>query len=710
LDEYQDTNVAQRRMLQAMAPEGSNVTAVGDARQNIFQWRGSTLFNLIDFPSKHFLRAGGKRHDYLSLADNFRSGSRIVELANTIIDVVPGDRRPGRAQSAVPANLEGFVGTKLLGDQRREAQFIAEEIQQLHGRPAAGKRPEVDWKDCAVLVRRKSHMSTIYSTLREADVPVEVVGLGGLLQVPEVLDTVAWLRLVADPGPGSNRWLARVLFGPRFRVHYRDLAVLARWAAARTRELSDAKRGSSEDTDGAAVLDETAFEPDEQAFALVEALDHLDEIENLASDARYRLEKFRGELEELRARSSLPLLDLVQTIISRCDIAEALQASPRQDAGASLGHLRQFMNLVANFSPVIGEPSLGEFLEYLDAAEEADDPMGLQISSSEDSVKLMTIHAAKGLEFEVVFVPGVAASENAKGDRVYSIFPDERASNPMISFSQLPYGVREDRHHLPDPMTVDSRGNPALKKRALFAEELKARAVEDERRLFYVALTRAKQRLYVTASWWYERQRRPHGPSVFFDEVAAHSQVQDLGVAERPAVSPLMEELATRAVWPPKVAAPRGVAPEFPDGPVRDLKRLLAGDISADDLLGRLPGPQRSRALQLLDEHRAASRALSSVSGKAAQQPVVRSVTASQAVMIASGTAPANGLTRPLPQRPSEGALLGTEIHRWIEEQTRGITGLVDEESLDERLTGVDQAELAELKDAFVRMGYPQRD
>ncbi|MEX2588059.1 MAG: ATP-dependent DNA helicase [Actinomycetota bacterium] len=709
LDEYQDTNVAQRRLLQAMAPQGSNVTAVGDARQNIFQWRGSTLYNLIDFPDKHFLRTGGKRHDYLSLADNFRSGSRIVELANTVIDQVPGDRRPGQAQAAVRANLEGFVGAKLLEDQRREAQFIAGEIQRLHGEPAAVNRPPVGWKDCAVLVRRKSHMSTIYSTLREADVPVEVVGLGGLLQVPEVLDTVAWLRLVADPGPGSNRWLARIVFGPRFRVHYRDLAVLARWAAARTREMSDAKRESSEAIDGAAVLDETAFEPDEQAFSLVEALDHLDRIEGLAQDARTRLQQLHGELAELRVRSSLPLLDLVQTILSRCDIAEALRASPRQDAGASLGNLRQFMNLVANFSPVTGDPSLGEFLEYLDAAEDADDPMGLEVSSSEDSVKLMTIHAAKGLEFEVVFVPGVASGENAKGDKVYSIFPDERASNPMISFSQLPYRVREDRHHLPDPMTLNSKGSPTLKNRRGFADELRARAVEDERRLFYVALTRARQRLYVTAAWWYERQRRPHGPSVFFEEVAAHPQVQDLGVAERPEASPLMQQLAARAVWPPKLAARGGAAPELPDGPVAALKGLLGGELTAGDLLGRLHGPARARAEELLEGHRAAARALGSDPGQTVPDALpLQSVTASQAVSVASG-AGERALRRPLPQKPGKSALMGTEIHRWIEEQARGLTGLVDEEGIDDRLTDVDQAKLGELKNAFVRMGFAQR-
>ncbi len=705
LDEYQDTNVAQRRMMQALAPWGSNVTAVGDARQNIFQWRGSTLFNLIDFPLKHFLRAGGESHQFLSLSDNFRSGARVVDVANAVIDRVSPERRPGQPLAAVPFNSDGFVGTALLSDQRAEAEFIAGEILKFHGKPVAEGRSPTGWNDFAVLVRRKSHMGLIYSVLKEHEIPVEVVGLGGLLQVPEVMDTVAWLRLVAEPGPTSNRWLARILLGPRFRIHYRDLALLARWAAGRTRELSETKRKELPHEEGTAVPDETDFEPDEVAFALVEALDHLELIPQLPPDALERLLRMRSELWSLRAHAGAPLLDLVQRIVNETGIAGALAASPRQDAAASMGNLRQFMSLVANFAPISGEPSLAEFLEYLDAAEDAADTMELEVTPADDSVKLTTVHGAKGLEFEVVFVPGVAASENAKGDKVYSIFPDERASNPMISYGQLPYGVREDAHHLPNPLTEDAKGNTVLKKKAHFARELKERAVEDERRLYYVALTRARQRLYVTAAWWYERQKRPHGPSIFFEEVAALDQVENLVVADKPDESPLMAELQAKAVWPPVVRNLFDSTPALPHGPVAALEDLLAGRRSADELLDALEPTDRAEAGKLVAAHRHKIAALGTDDGLRSVPEVESlpkdSLTASQAVALAAGRITDRQLSRPLPKRPSASGRIGVEIHRWIEERARGLTGLADEEGMDNPGSRVEAARLAKLKAAW---------
>src|SRR3984893_89086 len=241
LDEYQDTNVAQRRLIQLLAPTGHNVTAVGDARQNIFQWRGSTLFNLIDFPTRHFLRLGDEPHEYLTLSENFRSGRRILEVANRVIERVPAERRAGGGVRPHPANGEGWVGVKLAADQEQEASFISCEIERLHGSGEPGDTG-TPWSQFAVLVRRKSHIRPIHDALRARGIPVDVVGLAGLLEVPEVLVTMAWLRVLADPGPMANRWLARILLGPRFRIHYRDLTRLARWAARHTKELHAGRR------------------------------------------------------------------------------------------------------------------------------------------------------------------------------------------------------------------------------------------------------------------------------------------------------------------------------------------------------------------------------------------------------------------------------------------------------------------------------------
>jgi DNA helicase II / ATP-dependent DNA helicase PcrA len=703
LDEYQDTNVAQRRMMQALCPAGSNVTAVGDARQNIFQWRGSTLFNLIDFPLTHFLRQGNEPHSYASLSTNFRSAARILVVANTVIEKVPAERRPGKGLTPVSSNGEGFVGTALLADQREEARFIAQQIKALHGSPAAPGRNPTQWKDFAILVRRKSHMALIYSVLKDEDIPVEVIGLGGLLAVPEVMDTVAWLRVVADPGPASNRWLARILLGPRFRIHYRDLAVLARWAAARTGELASSKRVQSP---ADLLADETGFEPDEVAFSLGEALDDLDEISGLAAGARERLTQMRGELKALRARAGGTLLELVRAVATETGLLESLQSSLRKDAQACIANLTQFMGLVANFAPVTGEATLTEFLDYLDAAEEAEDALEMEATTSEDSVKLTTVHRAKGLEFEVVFVPGVAARKNDEGARVDSIFPDERAANPMTSLGQLPFGVREDQEHLPVPWETGSDGSRVLKRKAEFAKELKARAVEDERRLYYVALTRARQRLYVTAAWWYERHGKPRGPSIFFDEVADLPESESLVRAEMPGQNPLLEELRSLAVWPPQPAAATA-DPLFPEGHSEAIRRLMSGEWTSAQVLGRLDAAARVEADEAYATHRKLIGSLTLGAPEIRPEPAGMSISASQAVLLAAGDLAR--ASRPLPERPSDAALLGTEIHRWIEASARGLTGLADEEGLDQVGTVVSASDLAALKQTFLRMGYGKR-
>lgn len=713
LDEYQDTNVAQRRLLQILAPEGHNVTAVGDARQNIFQWRGSTLFNLIDFPKRHFLRSGAESHDFLPLSTNYRSGSKILEVANQIIERVPQSRRPGEPLVEHPGNGVGRVVLKVLSDQYREAEFIVEEILRLHGEPTAPEREPASWSDFAILVRRRAHIPPIYQALKDRDVPVEVVGLSGLLQVPEVMDAVSWLRVLADPGPPGNRWLARVLMGPRFRIHYRDLALLARWAAHHTLALSEAKRDkdSSEPHGRVIVPDETEFEPEDVAFSLAESLDHLDEIEGLGAEALRRLKLARAEIQALRPRASGPLLELVQAVIAETGIWEALDASTRGDAASAKRNVTNFLSVVANFAPVTGEPSLGAFLSYLDAAEDVEETLDLPTDVAGDSVKLMTVHQAKGLEFEVVFIPCVSARVNDQGEYVDSFFPDTRSSNPMTSYGQLPPSVREDSEHLPTPWILDENDVKIPKKKAVFKKELTERAIEDERRLFYVALTRAKQRLCVTAAWWYERQTKARGPSLFFNEVAEIGGVEVQDDDEMLTENPLRELLAARAVWPPEPhkVEKGGV---FPEGYPAALEALLSGTVSIEDLMNRLPAASVERAKQILAEHKETIAMLARAHaerGEALGRALPRSLSATNAVALATGAIKPGQIARPLPERPSAARRIGTEVHRWIEERARRLTGLADEEALDLPAAHVDRSRLSELRESFAKMGFDER-
>src|SRR5206468_3149496 len=139
--------------------------------------------------------------------------------ANTIIERVDPSHRPGAELVSVPSNGAGWVGCAMFSDQEAEAAYIAEEINTLHeeGKP---------WKDMAILVRKKRYMDRIVAALDVLDIPVEMPELGGLLKIPAVVDTVAWLQVLSDTGTSSNRWAARLLMGPRYRIHYRDLAPL----------------------------------------------------------------------------------------------------------------------------------------------------------------------------------------------------------------------------------------------------------------------------------------------------------------------------------------------------------------------------------------------------------------------------------------------------------------------------------------------------
>lgn len=695
LDEYQDTNIAQRRLMQSLVAPGGAVTAVGDTRQAIYAFRGATMYNLIDFP-KTFPRAGA-RYEAVSLSQNFRSGARILEVANHIVEKIPPERRPGVPLRPNPANGQGRVELALLADERAEAAWIAERIEALHGRVLAEGRAPVAWRDVAVLVRRRSAMDSLLEALQERDIPVEVVGLSGLLKTPEVTEVVAWLRCL-DTKPSANRWLARILLGPRWRIHYRDLALCARWAAGRTWELKVKLAAGDEER-------ARDMEPGDVGFALVEALDHLDDIAELPPEARRRLSGFRSRLAALRARAHAPLLDLVQEAIRVSGIGDALLGSPSRAAGAARQNLASFLDHVAAFAPVEGEATLRSFLAYLDAADEAEETLEASQPAEDDSVKLMTVHASKGLEFECVFVPSVAATRNARGEHVYSIFPSTRSSNPLESYRTLPFDVREDAEHYPR-----FEGN-----RARFKAEVVARTIEDERRLFYVALTRAKQYLAVSAAHWYGRDQRPRGPSLFFEEVAelAGGPVALVRSDERPSTNPIIELLESRRTWPPRARV--GEDDDlFEQGWGQVADDVVAGRFALDDLVARLDGEERAaygaRAAEVAEEIALLERARAEAAPARPRLP--RIVSATELARLSSEQGLAR-LLRPLPERPSPERALGTEIHRLIEERSleldeqAGLLPFAEEAELDEPAAVGE--EVGERLERWHELGFAER-
>jgi DNA helicase II / ATP-dependent DNA helicase PcrA len=667
LDEYQDTNVAQRRLMQRICPPGASIMAVGDARQAIYAFRGATMYNLLSFadhfppgpaPGLERRPAGPAAGEPLPLSTNFRSGPRILALANSVIDVIPEERRGGTPLVARPGAAEGEVRAALLADQFAEAAFVADQVVRAHESGLAdGSWP--DWRDVAVLVRSKRLLGPLREALEQRDVPVEVVGLSGLLETPEIVDLVSTLRVIADPG--ANVALARLLLGPRWRIGHRHLVRLARWASRHNWGLKDVLPGEDPD-------------PGDVSFALAEAIDHLDEVEGLDEEVRDRLAGFREELRELRAAARGPLLDLVQTILERTGVWAELEASGDRRAITARQNLATFLDRVAAFAPVEGDPSLAAFLAYLDAVEDASEPVEAVQPAPADSVKLMTVHMAKGLEFPMVAVVGLSAGTGKDGSPRYGIFPDARVADPRRA-QGFPYELREDAGHLPS-----FAGNARV-----FRTELESRALEDERRLLYVAITRAKQLLVLTAAWWYQgSEKTPKGPGPFWTEAARHPAVEVVVRADQPAVSPLTERLRARVSWPPPGRRPEDEDdPVFPEGlaDAVELERAAPGTLEA-----RVP-PGRA------DAFRAAVAAGRHLLHEARVDPAASAVAPPRILSVSQvltyGRCPRDfywSVVRPLPSAPKPAARLGAVVHRLLERRARSLPDLLDADDLgDER-------------------------
>ncbi len=652
LDELQDTNHAQAMMLRRLMPVGYPVTAVGDPDQNIYAWRGASLANLLQFPEQFPVDAEGTKARRLPLEVNFRSGARILALANMLIDPIPEARRPrDKVLVPFPPLGEGEVAAMLLADQADEASHIATQAVLAHD---AG----TPWREIAVLCRKKRLFDEIVEVFRERGIPLEVIGLGGLMKMPEVNDLVAMLRVLDDPM--RNVALARLLRGPRWRIGHRDLALIARRAAERNREMRE-------------QLDR--FEgPGDVAFSLAEALSFVDEIEGLSAEARERIAAFNAELTELRRHTGLPLTELAQKALDGLGLLAELRASSSPGAPAALRNIANFLDRIAAFEPLEGEPTLNALIEWLDAIESSDEDIEAAQPTEEDSVKLMTIHQAKGLEFDLVFLPGLAAGKRSQ------IFPDTtRQANPARSARYLPFEFRGDKDVLPRFM-----GNMSG-----FKDELEQRAMEEERRLLYVAVTRARKRLVASAAHWYypsgsrEALGNPLGPSLFFSEIATFPGVEKIEmVTEAPEPNPLIDRRAERASRWPRPAKP-DADPLFPDG-IAVAVQQARERVEIDETLfplepaAAIPRPRGLPVTALVTYARCPKRFYWSY-------------------------------VRPLPRRGSAAARIGTVFHSWLEQQGKGQITLVDPEAYDDREPHPDDGRYQHLRSVYAASRFAER-
>lgn len=504
LDEYQDTSVAQRLLLSGLFGGGTGhaVTAVGDPCQAIYGWRGASVANLDDFPA-HFPYADGTPATRFSLSENRRSGGRLLDLANGLATPLRAMHEGVEALRPAPgAERDGMVRCALLTTHTEEIDWLADSVAHL---VRTGKEPG----EIAVLCRTAGDFAQIQGALVAREVPVEVVGLSGLLHLPEVADLVAVCEVLQDPG--ANASLVRLLTGPRWRIGPRDLALLGRRARLLVHRGGGPDGGEDLDARLAAAVEGT--DPAE-VISLADALDTFLESAGAPDDrlpfsaaARVRFARLATELRDLRRSLADPLMDVLHRVLATTGLEVELSASPHALAARRRETLGNFLDTAASFAALDGEAGLLAFLAFLRTAAQYEKGLDNALPGGENTVKVLTAHKAKGLEWDVVAVPGLVTGQ----------FPSDRARETWTAQGKvLPHALRGDAPTLPEVTSWDAKGIKAFK------DAMKAHQHTEELRLGYVTFTRPRSLLLGSGHWWGPSQKRTRGPSEFLYALYDH--------------------------------------------------------------------------------------------------------------------------------------------------------------------------------------------
>ncbi|HEY8472629.1 MAG TPA: ATP-dependent DNA helicase [Natronosporangium sp.] len=698
LDEYQDTSHAQVVLIRSLFGGGHPVTAVGDPCQSIYGWRGASTGTLDRFPEL-FPTTGGEPARVRELTTSWRNRPEILRVANRLAG-------PLRAAGARVATLtaaprpaapvgQATVVCTLRQTYLDEAEWLADRIQQAW---QSTEEPPTT----AVLIRRRDQIPAIESALRARGLPVEVVGLGGLLDTPEVRDVVCTLRVLADPTDGAS--LVRLLTGARWRIGPRDLVALHRQA----RRLAAERAGTT---------DEPEIMPDRLDQAtLSEALDDLGDPAGYSRAGYQRLRAYARELAALRRRLDQPLPELVADVerTMGLDVEVAVRAGTLAgDAGLARGHLDAFGEVAARFAAEVPGATLSAFLAYLAAAEEEE--RGLtpgEVEVVEGAVQILTAHAAKGLEWDVVAVAGLTK-------QVWPA-PAKSSDHYLMGVGVLPFPLRGDADGLPSlPLSAASNQQGVEHARRAFEEAWKEHDEREERRLAYVAVTRARRLVLCSGYWWGEAVRKPRGPSPFLEEVreqclAGAGEVD--GWAEPPAdgAENPTDALVASAVWPSDSLGDRRPALTEAANLVRAaladataaepvLPGLAVADAAADDEQTRQWAEDVT--LLLAERERLAAQAAELV------VPLPEHLSVSQLVALREDPVGlAKSLRRPMPTRPDPYARRGTAFHAWLE-QRWGTDRLLDLDELpgaEDQDAAPDEA-LARLQRRFLASEWADR-
>lgn len=394
VDEYQDTNHAQYALTKILAARWRNICVVGDADQSIYAWRGADIRNIIDFTRDYPDAAS------IKLEQNYRSTKTILHAANAVID--NNESRPKKTLWT-----ENPTGNKIIHYQAQtehdEADYIAGVIYNRH------EISHEPYGDMAILFRTNAQSRVLEEKLMRYAIPYTMVGGTKFYDRKEIKDVLAYLRLLYNPEDSLS--LTRIINVPKRNI-------------------------------GATTMEHVAAYAEAQGISLFEALSSTDEIP-VTKRAKASLENFAAMIFDLlNDIEGKDVLSLIETVIKQTGYGDMLDKEAEHDpqGESRKENVGEFLSVAKDYMDSNPEGNLQDFLENVALVSDVDD-----FESSDSKVTLMTLHAAKGLEFPVVFLTGLDEG----------LFPHSRT--------------------LMDPAQV-----------------------EEERRLAYVGITRAERQLYVT--------------------------------------------------------------------------------------------------------------------------------------------------------------------------------------------------------------------
>jgi DNA helicase II / ATP-dependent DNA helicase PcrA len=669
LDEYQDTSVAQRKLMQELFKDGRSVTGVGDPLQCIYRFRGASPFNIDEFKN-HFSVAGDISVHEFGMAVTQRNGKNIVALANKVAEPLR-EVHPavGVLKAAQPArNGEGEIKAAQTESFSTEMDWLADELKQAL---ADGLQPE----EIAVILRRNKDVMEVHRQLTARGLACQVRSKWALLEVPEVAEVVSTLRILAEPAANSD-WI-RILTGPRWRIGDRDLKLIADVASEIARGLNPVF-DSENNLENA--LDKATAETDSVSLAAYgDAIAQIADIGSttISQAAVERIRNLQREVSYLRQFTADGIDELVSRIIRTTGLAIEAAASDERVARGMVSNLRAFSNLIKNFNTLGTAGTLFDFLDWMDAGRKYDAEPDLPLIVHKGAIQLMTIHASKGLEYPLVALPRLF--EGA--------FPStKKSSSWLTSKIEIPYSLKDERidPKVKDfPIGAESLAGADFKH---IPESVKEFAILDERRMAYVAITRAKSKLLLSTSWVQPGEDKPREPSIFFEEMieALNSQFADFKLSVS-APQPDEDAFTPDPVigqWPKPISDPQIAA-------IHQLANLIINQ--GETPVSGARGLTESESALVADWDAAIlglqNEAEERLVEKVAVLPKQLSVSALQ-LLAKNESEFLLQLVRPMPNQPSRAATKGTEFHAELERRFYAMhfKGLQNELELEDAL------------------------